>query len=245
VDANAASGAETEQDRSPFWSYGDIVMFLGLAVVGLFLVIVVLRVILQALPSLQGSAQMIALPAQLLLYGILYFALWLIIRLKYDRPVLPSLGWTRSRIPFWQAILGGVVLSFLVGMLGAALRTPQIHSPFDKFLKTPGWIVLFGLFAVVLGPFFEETIFRGFIQPLLARDLGNPAGILLTASIFGLLHGPEYSGSWQYVVLVGFAGACFGAVRVIGRSVVPSAFLHLGFNAVFFAAALFQNQLKK
>ena len=36
------------------------------------------------------------------------------------------------------------------------------------------------------------------------------AGILLTASTFGCLHGPEYSWAWQYVVAVSLAGVVFG-----------------------------------
>ncbi len=91
----------------------------------------------------------------------------------------------------------------------------------------------------------QEVIFRGFIQPLLSRDLGVAAGILVTAAVFGLLHGPEYSGTWQYVVLIAFAGACFGWVRFRGRSVIPAALMHAGFNAVFFFAAVAQTSIQK
>jgi uncharacterized protein len=222
-----------------------LLLFFGLAVAGLFLVIVMLSGLVRLLPSWRVNQQLLALPAQLALYGALYFALWIILRFKYDRPLWPSLGWRRSRIPGWQALAGGCALSFAIGLLGTALKTPRIHSPFDRFLHSPPWIVLFGLFAVIVGPLFEETIFRGFVQPLLTRDLGAVAGILLTAAVFGLLHGSEYSWAWQYVVLVGVAGACFGWARLWGRSLVPSAFMHAGFNLVFFLAAIFQNQIPK
>lgn len=151
----------------------------------------------------------------------------------------------RSRIPGWQAFIGGCLLSFLVGILGIALRTPQIASPFERFLQSPTWVVLFFLFGVIAGPLFEEMIFRGFVQPLLTRDLGIPAGIILTAAVFGLLHAPQYSFAWQYAVLVGFAGACFGWARVWGRSLVPAAFMHAGFNFMSFLGALLHNQILK
>ena len=212
---------------------------------GLFLVIVSLSGLVRVFPSWKANQQLIALPVQLLFYCILYLALWAIIRLKCDQPVWPALGWLPSRIRGWQAFLGGCVLSFVVGLLGAALKTPQVHSPFDRFLHSPPWILLFGLFAVLVGPLFEEIIFRGFVQPLLTRDLGVPAGIVLTAAVFGLLHAPEYSDAWQYVLLVAFAGACFGWARVWGRSVVPSTLMHAGFNFMFFLAALFQNRIQK
>lgn len=47
--------------------------------------------------------------------------------------------------------------------------------------------------AVVLGalvqPFFEELLFRGFLQPLLVQKLRPAAGIALTSVVFAALHG--------------------------------------------------------
>jgi uncharacterized protein len=217
-----------------------LLVFFGLAVGGLFLTIVILGGLVKLNPELRQNAELLALPAQSILYLALYGALWLIIKVKYEHPLWKSLGLRPSRIPAWQAILGGCLLSFAVGLLGAALRTPQVKSPFDRFLHAYAWITVFGIFAILVGPLFEEVVFRGFVQPLLSRDLGNAAGVALTAAAFGLLHGPEYSGSWQYVVLIAFAGACFGLVRVIGRSLAPAIYMHAGFNAIFFVAALFR-----
>jgi uncharacterized protein len=222
-----------------------LVVFFGLAVAAVFLLSVGLAIVIRAMPLLGHDIQLIGLPAQLLLYILLFAVLWLIIEAKYGRPLWRSLGWAPSRIPEWQALLGGCLLSLAVGLLGVGLRTPQIKSPFDPFLHQPVWLVLFGVFAIFLGPVFEETVFRGFIQPLLTRDLGNLAGILLTAAAFGLLHAKEYSGAWQYVVLISFAGACFGWARVWGRSLAPAIYMHAGFNTVFFCAALFGTQHQK
>jgi membrane protease YdiL (CAAX protease family) len=220
-------------------------MFLGVAVGGLFLLFISLGTLMRLIPSLQSTVELIALPAQLLLYALLYLALWAIVALKYDQPLRPSLGFVKSRVPPWQAFASGCILSFVVGLVGAALHTPQVKSPFDRFMSTPGWVILFGIFAVVVGPVFEEIVFRGFIQPLLSRDLGNVAGILITACAFGLLHSPEYSGAWQYVLLITLAGAAFGWVRSWSRSLRPSILMHAGFNSVFLVAALTQNHIQK
>ena len=100
-------------------------------------------------PSLRDIAQLLALPLQLVLYILLFAALWMIIRVKYDRPIWRSLGWTASRIPLWQALIGGGILSIVVGLLGAAMRTPQIKSPFDRFLHSPFWVVMFSFWRGV------------------------------------------------------------------------------------------------
>lgn len=200
---------------------------------------------MRVIPSLQPTQQLVALPAQLVLYVFLYLALWAIIRVKYDRPLWSSLGWVKSSVAAWQALLGGCILSIVVGLLGAAIRTPKVESPFDRFLHSPGWLLIFGVFAVVLGPVFEEVVFRGFIQPLLSRDLGQAGGVLLTGAAFGLLHGPEYSGSWHYVLLITFVGVCLGTLRSWSRSLIPAVYMHAGFNAVFFVAAIAQSHIKK
>lgn len=233
------------EEHEPFWGYLDILIFFGIACAGLFFVIILLMLLIKAVPSLQPVQELVALPAQLLLYVFLYVALWFIIKVKYDRPVWASLGWKPSRMAAWQAFAVGCLLSFAVGLLGSVLRTPQIKSPFDRFLHSPGWIVMFGIFAVFLGPLFEEIVFRGFLQPLFSRDLGIAAGVLIAAGLFGLLHGPEYSGAWQFVVLITAAGACFGWARAWTGSLIPAIVMHAGFNSVFFVAALAQNHIQK
>ncbi len=198
-------------------------------------------------PSLAAREELIGLPAQVVIYLAVLLALWLIIKVKHGRSLWPSLQMVQSRFPLWQAILGGCLLSFAVGLLGTALKIQQNKSPFDLFFRSPFWIVIFGIFAIVLGPLFEEIVFRGFIQPLLTRDLGSVSGILLTAFAFGLLHGPEYAGKWelQFVFLITVVGICLGVVRLVSRSLLPSIFMHAGFNAVFFIAAIAQNQTGK
>jgi hypothetical protein len=233
--------AEPETER-PFWGYVDLLVFAGLTVAALFLFGVGLAALAQIVPSIARDVQLIALPAQLFLYAVLFLFLWAIFTVKYDHSLWRALGFAPSHIRLWHSFAVGCLLSVGVALAGAALRTPQVESPFDKFLHQPLWIVLFGLFAVIFGPLFEEIVFRGFIQPLLTRDIGNAAGILLTAAVFGLLHGREYSWAWQYIVLVGAAGACFGYARVLGRSLVPAVVMHSGFNAIFFCAAILKIQ---
>ena len=45
------------------------------------------------------------------------------------------------------------------------------------------------LLAVIVLPFFEELVFRGFLQPLLVQNLGDRGGVFLASLIFAVLHG--------------------------------------------------------
>ena len=81
--------------------------------------------------------------------------------------------------------------------------------------------------------------FRGFIQPLLSRSLGTVAGILLTACLFGALHGFEYQWVWQYALFITAAGVVFGWLRARTNSIIPSTIMHGCFNAVSVIALAF------
>ena len=48
---------------------------------------------------------------------------------------------------------------------------------------------LAALLAIVVLPFFEELVFRGFLQPLLVQNLGDRGGMFLTSLVFAVLHG--------------------------------------------------------
>jgi len=51
--------------------------------------------------------------------------------------------------------------------------------------------------ALLAAPFWEEIVFRGFLQPFLAGRLGAPSAIVVTSVLFSLIH---YSGSKVFIV---------------------------------------------
>jgi membrane protease YdiL (CAAX protease family) len=70
----------------------------------------------------------------------------------------------------------------------------------------------------------EEAVFRGYLQRQFAALTNNiPAGILLSAAMFGLAHG--YQGLWRAVV-IGVDGATLGVLAYWCRSVRPGMIGH-------------------
>lgn len=218
----------TDERDQAFWSYADVLIFLGLAIPTLLASFLLARVAL----LIPGTTKpFIGLLAQLVWYVLLFFALAAIFRLRYDRPVLPSLGW---RVPFRGEIAclaGGPLMAFAIGGLGVALKTPVIKLPmFDQMLSNGPTRVLFAAFVVVLGPLAEELVFRGFFLPLLERTIGVAAGIVMVGLLFGGLHASEYQWSWRHVVLVSLVGCILGWVRHAARSTAASTLLHSTYN---------------
>ena len=218
--------------REPFWGYLDLALMMGLLFASFVLIGVALYFVVRLNPRLSEDPTPLAVPVQFVLYGLIYVCFRLVLGLRYHRPVLASLGWRPSGFNLLAAAGGGVLLAFGITGLASLLHTPKVPSPVDKLVDTPFSFAMVALLAVVAAPFFEELFFRGFLQPLFSRTFGVIAGILVTAVLFGSLHGPEYSWAWQYVIAISLAGAVFGWVRAHANSIIPSVVMHGCFNAM-------------
>lgn len=226
--------------REPFFDYTDLFVSIGLTLGCIAVSVVLIRLV--------GNFARLSLPIQLLLLqGLLYLLAFgsvaALFRIRHDQPFWRSLGW--RAIPLRTAaaaLLAGPLLVLAIGLIGAALRTPQINTPFDRMLDSSLTIVLFGILAAVLGPISEELAFRGFLMPLLIRSIGVPAGIVATGILFGSLHGYEYQWSWQYMVLISFAGSIFGWAKYRTNSTITSALMHCTFNLTQFLALVWRSK---
>jgi membrane protease YdiL (CAAX protease family) len=52
-----------------------------------------------------------------------------------------------------------------------------------------GELFVAAFLAIVVAPFLEEVLFRGFLQPLLVQNLSDVGGIVVTSLLFATLHG--------------------------------------------------------
>ncbi|MBL8177826.1 MAG: CPBP family intramembrane metalloprotease [Bryobacterales bacterium] len=223
----------------PFWNYEDLALFFGMGLPCLVLSVAVMEAVTWAAGVRPGKA-VYFLIAQFVGYAFWFASLVLLLRVRYDAPFWPSLAWTMPKQGLWRWIVVGPLLAFLVGWLGFALRTPIVEMPFKELLSDRWSLILTGLFGVTIGPLCEELAFRGFLMPLLIRSWGVWAGVLITALPFALLHGPQYSWSWQHIVLLVLAGGAFGGVRHITGSTAAAVMTHATYNLTFFSAMVVQ-----
>lgn len=223
-------------ERRPFWGYTDLALLIGLLIACVAVIVVAVGVVAFFDPKLATDPTPALLPTQFALYLLLYLCFYIVIGQRYHRPVLSSLGWRRSNMNLLVVVLGGIVLAIAVAGLATLLHTPKIDSPIDKLASSTPLLVTFAIMAVTIAPFFEELLFRGFLQPLLSRTFGVPIGILITAVVFGSAHGPQYAFAWQYVVAVSLVGVALGWVRYRADSIIPSTVLHASYNAIFVVA---------
>ncbi len=227
----------TIQPRNdPFWSYEDLGLLIGSIIPIYLLVLLILRVV----PAAGNAIK--AMIVQLLFYALLLGVLHLLVAWRYGRPFWSSLGWKTFRMPFLFAA-AGPALAVASSTLGVLLKAPPVPSPIEDLISDRRSLFIMVLFLTVIGPVFEELIFRGFLFPLLARSAGPWGGILLTAAVFALVHGAQYHWSWQHLAVVGTAGAVFGLVRYKSGSTAAATLVHTGYNATLFVAFLVQKSI--
>ena len=200
-------------ERYPFWGYGDLLVFVGLAVVSFLISALAVSAVFSLLHPAIHSKAALPVTAQFIGYGILFALLFTLFQVQYGRPFWYSLRWVSSPVSGSYIVLLGILLAIAVSVAGALLQTPDINSPMKELLSDRTSVLLLAIFGTTLGPLCEELIFRGFMQPLFVRTLGPVPGILLAAVPFGLLHLQQYAFSWRHGLMITLAGAAFGWMR--------------------------------
>jgi membrane protease YdiL (CAAX protease family) len=107
-----------------------------------------------------------------------------------------------------------------------------------EVLATSGlgvWGTVFFLFVVaVLGPFAEESLFRGFLVPRLAAMWSSRASMVVSSILFALFH-PHYGLFMPIVFLYGFV---FAWARLRTGSILVPFILHFAVNGLVSAVTL-------
>ena len=229
---------EAPREPAPFWGYADVFLLAGLAlpsmVVGWALVRLAMWIahLHAAVPGVEAVCEM------LLGYCLLFTALAVIFKVQYDRPFWLSLGWTWPRLPLVWCVVCGFGTTVLVGFIAWVIRTPPTTGPLVEMMKDRTSLIILAVFGTTAAPLFEELAFRGFLQPLLVRNLGAVGGIAVAAALFGGLHYSEYGDSWRSALLVAVAGAAFGCMRYWTGSTAAAVVMHASFNGLQFVAIL-------
>jgi CAAX protease family protein len=138
--------------------------------------------------------------------------------------------------PFMAAIFV-LPLHFLWVFLEESSSLPSSLEPYRDAYRFASLVLLAGIGVVVLGPLYEELLFRGFLYRGLAKSrLGVTGAIFVTSLLWAVLH---YDRHWVGVALVFAMGIVYGWVRHRTDSVALPIAIHMYFNFFVFAPAAF------
>ena len=148
-------------------------------------------------------------------------------------------GWRRVGVLKTIKYLFGIMLAFIIlanlvlALVKLLVPSFNIDQPqtndFTSAVNTHRSLALVAL--VILPPIFEETIFRGFIFPALAKKTGLIWGAVLSSMIFGIAHGQ--TNLFVYTSILGLL-LCFMYTKT--RSIIPGILVHMLNNYLAFVA---------
>jgi membrane protease YdiL (CAAX protease family) len=194
--------------------------------------------------TMSTAKSVVVLLSQAVLDGLALMYLYVILAARTDEPFWPTIGW-REMVPgagkirdsALRFLAGGAVLAFVVSFAGGFLNSKET-LPIEQLLQARVSILLFGVLGVLVAPLVEETIFRGFLYPVIARRLGIAAGVAITGILFGLMHAAQLWGGWGQIALLILVGVVLTWVRARTGTVAASYFVHLGYNGLQLAGYL-------
>jgi membrane protease YdiL (CAAX protease family) len=198
----------------PYWGYEDIgIFFLFMTLIATVFRLAVRLHLLRTLQLVNPEPGL-----QCVIVVFLLLALYLVLKLRYRRKVVESLGWVLPTLRYTVAAL-------LIGPIFALGVTLSIRSAHPAISSRPK--IDFLVLALLLGPVLEESLLRGCILPVLARTFGSALAVTATAFLFALLHGPASLTHWIWFTTTGIA---YGWLRLASHTTTAAFFMHASYN---------------
>lgn len=181
---------------------------------------------------------------QAIAWSLILAFVYLLVTAKHGMEFRRVVGW----VPLTQPLsagplycLTGVGLACSVVVIASMMPLPNRSSPLEDLLRDPSALLLVAAFGITVFPAVEEILFRGFFFAIMERIHGTLVAVVITSTVFSIVHGPQYGWQWQSLTLLFCVGSVFATVRVKTRSVVPVILVHSGYNATLLLGALFSD----
>jgi membrane protease YdiL (CAAX protease family) len=261
--AASAPAPNLPEDLRISWSWPHLLVFVLFAIASQFTIAIVVLAYFSAnghlsqkqLRHLLESDPRLIVGTNVLWFALIILFLYVTLGVLRDSPFWRSLGWKKldsdpgeGKGSPWMYFLCGCGLSIFVVIASSRVKDAE-HAPIQELFKSRDGAILLMAMAVFVAPLVEETIFRGYLYPVLARIFSAVAeflgiecprairagvvfSILLTGFLFGLMHAPQLGGNWGLVSLLVLVGVIFTFARAWTGTVLASFLLHLGYNSM-------------
>jgi len=244
-DAVVQQGGFTPGDLRVPWGWRDLVHLVAVYIGTMALSILGL-VILGSSRNWSGADKSFFLILNQLVVSLVILAYMAAqLRVRFNLSFWRTLGWhslnihkAPPAIVYLGLVVGGFLLSIAVQLGSVAVGT-KTKLPMEAFFQDRRTALLLMLMSVLLAPLFEETLFRGYIYPVVARTFGVTTGVIATGTLFGLLHAPQLWGGWGQIGLLVLVGIIFTWLRATTKTVLAGYLVHLSYNSFLFFAFVF------
>jgi membrane protease YdiL (CAAX protease family) len=240
-----------------------LVFFLLLTLFAFLLSEAAILTLMHGTPVAQTLAsERVQLGSEALTYCLTLTAAWLTLPIFWHQPLLTGLRWNPAAAT-WRIALLGLAIGFASQGISIFIPQPK-QMPIEDFFHHPGLIWFLALFGILLGPLFEEVVFRGFLLPAIANAVDyiriprNPdpnialenliawrssssfsplaLGIapIVTSLIFASIHGPQIAWNLPALAVLFAVSYALCLVRLRTHSLAASTLVHCCYNLSIF-----------
>lgn len=185
-----------------------------------------------------------AVPVQLTYSALVLLLLYALVRGRRGLPFWSSLALAPLRPAHVAAALAaGGLLSLIIQAANLLLPPPEplaIDRLFSS--RAAAWLVIAA--GVLVAPFVEELIFRGYIYTLLEQRWGMTSAVLASGLLFGAIHFHQLYPGYFQMVLISVVGLVFSLARARAGTVLASILLHFTYNATLSLLFLLSPQFR-
>ncbi len=122
-----------------------------------------------------------------------------------------------------------LVLAVNLLIAGVTGTTPTSSNPLLEMFMGGAEVWALALLVILVGPLFEELIFRGWLLGGLREHWGDGKALFVSSLLFALIHGDPWATPALFVL-----GCVFGGVYLRSGSLYASLMLHAMWNATTF-----------
>jgi len=236
--ALAEPSQSPRNDENPPWGLSAVLLIAGFNFLAFNLIAAAFFVAIHAFPRFRGlsleafTQSPLALIPQMMSYVFAFFFMVLVVQKGTKEPFWVALKWRWPR-RVTSLILSGVGLLGVAQLCSALLPIPK-SLPIDRFFRSTHAAWVLAVFGILVGPFYEELLFRGFLFPALRRYLPLVASIVIDGLLFALYHGPQLAWSWAPMLLIFVVGSVLTIVRARTGSLGSAFLVHSAYNAFDF-----------
>lgn len=136
---------------------------------------------------------------------------------------------------FWCLLIGAYIYiaSLLIGYFNISIKSDFFSNLYKS--TDYGWVVV--VFIVIVAPFAEEVIFRGYMYSGCVNAIGVAGSIGLTSLVWALIH-LQYSFIQMFYLFV--FGLLLGLARYKTRSIIVPICMHVILNSLAVIAFLIE-----
>jgi membrane protease YdiL (CAAX protease family) len=222
-------------DPTPKWRWVDIALISGSALLVMVFGVLILRIARWSGLSQGGGVPLldsiyIAGLESVALVGSVY-----LIGIRRRKMSWTEIGWVAPD-PKWLILSAGAGLLLIPIAAGLAIlarlamrispESPQLNFLAPRGLNLPGSIVLL-LLVGVCAPVAEEIFFRGILYRWLRQSKPFPVSILISAAIFGVVHGEV-----SVALAAFFMGIVLALIFEKGKSLWLPVVVHIMINSI-------------